>query len=305
MHAAANRSKLVLSGLRRASRYRHVGDVQHELRLRLRALVGASHVRAHHARPHSIDGVPFRTSRSVDLHLQRYASTGKPGNDTPVSEQQSDPDSTKIRTSSNPLGVQLRELRKITNENQGTLFVDPSMIVPELAIPFPRREMVSLTGKTVLVVEEARKFSATVVFLAFRSFADEQLASWRAPLTAEFSNRPDLRIYDVAVNESFASQALSGFVRRVQRTTVDLSLHDCYLTLNEKSEEGLEAALPSSNRLFGYGFVLDSEGRIRFRVAGMASADAIPGFVGVVRSLLDDPAAATRDLTMHRARYKG
>lgn len=124
------------------------------------------------------------------------------------------------------------------------------------------------------------------MLVAFRSFADSQLASWRNKLVHYVPN--DSQWFDVTINESFGSQALSGFVQRWQRGRTDPALHDYYVAFNSVAREPLECLLLSRNRMFGYVLLLDRNARVRFRASGMASQDGADSFLKCVEQIMKE-----------------
>lgn len=186
------------------------------------------------------------------------------------------------------MGDQLRELKRASVERGGTASVDDGLVAPGDSRPFPALEMVSLEQEAVVIRDEAARASVTLVLLAYRSFADDQIASWRAPYDAAFATDDRAQMFDVAVNESFAARMLSGFVQRFQKRKVEAALHHNTVAYNVDACKRLEALLPSRNRLFGYALLLDREGRVRFRAAGMATSEARATMVTAAKQLVLD-----------------
>lgn len=201
------------------------------------------------------------------------------------------------------IGEQLRELKKATVESGGTAAVDSGLLPADAALVFPELPMTSLSGGTVSIADASPNCGATLVLLAFRSFADEQLTSWREPFVSTFEVEgveSQTQVFDVSINETFAAQMLSGFVQRLQRGKVAASLHEHTLALNAEAGENIEALLPSKNRLFGYALLLDRDGKVRFRSAGMATERSLKALLASSRELLAEDeqrrSTATADL---------
>ncbi len=189
-------------------------------------------------------------------------------------------------------GEELRELRARGEVGVGC---DPGLLPAETASVFPRIKTTSLSTKRIVIHDEAARASATLVLVAFRRYAEEQLSSWRSPFLAALEGEPVVphrrrvgQVFDVTINESFGAQALSGFVQRLQRRTVDSHLHDYYVAFNDRAREPLEVLLPLDNRLYGYALLLDSKARVRFRAAGMADEHTLKPFVKATRSLVEE-----------------
>lgn len=183
----------------------------------------------------------------------------------------------------------IKEYQQLASKGSTAMF-DTSLIAPENANVFPRIKTTSLSTKRIVIHDEALSNSVTLVMVAFRSFADDQLQSWRRAFEAEIP-QDKAQWYDVTINESFGAQALSGFIQRLQRGRTDPALHDYYVAFNNKAREPLEALLPSRNRMFGYVLLLDAQSRVRFRASGMASDDALQIFLTCAKNIVRESAS--------------
>lgn len=163
---------------------------------------------------------------------------------------------------------------------------DTTPIPISAAQVFPRIKTTSLSTKRVVIHDKASQKGVTLVLVAFRSFADAQLQSWRDTL----AHLPEgsSQWYDVTINESFGAQAFSGFIQRWQRSRTDAALHDYYVSFNSKAREPLESLLPSTNRMYGYVLMLDRQARVRFRASGMASEEGMEAFLQCARKVLEE-----------------
>lgn len=200
----------------------------------------------------------------------------------------------KMQTETHPSDVTPSSKRRIAEDLKEynkraatgtTATFDHALIATEQAKTFPRIKTTSLSTKRIVIHDEALTSSATLVVVAFRSFADDQLQSWHHAFVSEL---PPERVkwYDVTINESFGAQALSGFIQRLQRGRTDPSLHDYYVAFNSRAREPLEVLLPSVNRLFGYALLLDRQARVRFRASGMATQEGVETMLRCARRLI-------------------
>lgn len=165
-----------------------------------------------------------------------------------------------------------------------TAWFDEGLIQVDDAKVFPRIKTTSLSTKRMVIHDEAREVDVTLVVVAFRSFADEQLQSWKQSFI-EGMRGEKVKWFDVTVNESFGAQALSGFVQRMQRGRTDVSEHDYFVAFNSKAREPLEVLLPSTNRMFGYALLLDAQARVRFRASGMATEEGKQAMLSCAKQL--------------------
>lgn len=197
----------------------------------------------------------------------------------PDSKQPTQPEAPKRRLSDD-----IKEYKERAATGSTASF-DSTLIASDIANVFPRIKTTSLSTKRIVIHDEAMKNAVTLVLVAFRSFADDQLQSWRTAF-AEALPRDSTQWYDVTINESFGAQALSGFIQRLHRSRTDPALHDFYVAFNSKAREPLEALLPSRNRMFGYVLLLDRHARVRFRASGMASKRGLDAMISSANAIL-------------------
>lgn len=198
-----------------------------------------------------------------------------------------------LRTSDVPtMKSQLKELRQL---GEIAVSMDRSLLPVEEAKLFPRIKTTSLSTRRVCITDSARKASSTLVMLAFRRYAEDQLSGWAGAYRdilatlPESGGRKNGQVFDCTINESFASQFLSGFVQRYQRSSVPSDLHDFHVAFNAELRP-LEGVFPISppNRLLGYVLLLDPSARVRFRAAGHADDPSLLLFTQAVRQLIQE-----------------
>eukprot|EP00171_Calliarthron_tuberculosum_P003052 IDg3052t1 len=173
--------------------------------------------------------------------------------------------------------------------------VDSTLVDPTKAAVFPRIKATSLSTKRIVIHDECTNASATLVLIAFRRCADRQLDSWRSPFVNLLADKglangclQSAQIFDVTINETFTSQALSGFVQHRQRSWVHVDLHDYYVAFNDRLRKPIEDLLPIQNRLYGFALLLDSSARVRFRGAGIADERSLKIFLNAANKLVEE-----------------
>lgn len=251
---------------------------------RFRARAGtAFHVQEYQVRP-------FVTSSTIpdknSVSSNRGTTTAPPTSSTTSSSSNSS-SSQPVSPLQEPNSI-LKDLREYAKDTgHGTVSKhDEGLIPTSEAKPFPRIKTTSLSTKRIVISDEASKTPVTLVMVAFRSVADQQLRPWReAFVSAAGSNG---RWFDVTVNESFAAQALSGFVQRWQRGRTDPDLHDFHVAFNNYAREPLEVLLLSTNRMYGNVLLLDRNARVRFRASGPPTPSGIDAFRSSVNQIVGD-----------------
>lgn len=226
----------------------------------------------HMSRHRTIGGTAWRAS-----HLSTDTSPGE--NLNPNQKQ-----SAQAQPSKSRLADDIKEYKQRVASGKTASF-DPSLIPVDSASVFPRIKTTSLSTKRIVIHDEAMKNSVTMVLVAFRSFADDQLQSWKNAFVKALP-QTSVQWYDVTINESFGAQALSGFIQRLQRGRTDPALHDFCVAFNSKAREPLEALLPSRNRMFGYVLLLDRQALVRFRASGMATEEGLGAMISCANEIM-------------------
>lgn len=271
-------------------------------------------------RPRNIEQGPttcFVSLRTFCEVTSERSSGGGPKDDASGARATARNDRSQLRMASLPkkatLGEQLKELKRVQVDSGGVIAPEHGLVAACDAPIFPSFDTSSLGGQTVVIQRAAQNVPVTLVLIAFRSFADEQLTTWRKPFEEVFDRQGadsgvlgSTQVFDVSVNETFAAQSLSGFVQRIQRGSIDESLHGHYVALNAEAGASLEAVLPSTNRLFGSALLLDRDARVRFRAAGKASNESIAKLIDAARTLvLEDERLTSSGRESLRVRRKG
>lgn len=222
--------------------------------------------------------VPDKSLASSDRDASNLSSS-------PSSSTSSSSQSTSPLQEPNSILNEIREYA--ANAERGAASKQDHELIPSSeAKVFPRIKTTSLSTKRIVISDEASRFPVTLVQVAFRSIADEQLKPWREAFVSSVG--PGGRWYDVTVNESFAAQALSGFVQRWQRGRTDPQLHDFYVAFNNYAKEPLEGLLLSTNRMYGNILLLDRHARVRFRAFGAPEQSGIDTFLSCAHQLIND-----------------
>lgn len=189
-----------------------------------------------------------------------------------------------LRTSPRSLQSQLNQVQ--ANFDDALTVEDRGVLPVEMSLSFPRIKTTSLSTKRIVIEDEVREKPVTLVLMAFRSFAQKQVDSWRIPFENDIGVK-DGQVFDLTINETWAAQAFSGFTQLMLRHRTPPEKHDYTLAFNSKAREPLEDLLPDDNRLFGYALLLDRKARVRYRCAGMATERSSKKFLAAAREIIE------------------
>jgi len=158
------------------------------------------------------------------------------------------------------------EVKEFSRNREGANDGD-AVVAADVAKRLHRFKTTSLSTKRVVLQDEAAKWDATLVLVAFRESGGVQLRSWQEAVGP--ADVGSWKVYSLVVNEPWLYQALSGWTQSNMRRSLTPDLHDFYLSYNARDDQ-LATSLLTPNRLYGHVLLLDHVGRIRWRAYGAA-----------------------------------
>lgn len=140
------------------------------------------------------------------------------------------------------------------------------LLPPLTGDPLPAVAGESLTGRKTLL-PDALRGQAVVVVWSFTREAGEQGEKWVAPLV-----RDQINVYSAAVIEA-APRLIRPMIRSGMRRASPKAFHDRSLCIT-RGERQLREVLDVRNDKVPYVTLLDAEGRILWRHAGLYTREA-------------------------------
>lgn len=224
-----------------------------------------------------LPNAPRNSRYCMKLHqLSHYSTSSTDLSDKPSAKGELPKRKSMVR--------EIREHAAMMEDGSAFRLSDSSLIAATDSGVFPRIKTTSLSTKRIVIQDEAARYPITLILVAFRNVADDQLAPWREAFVSNFQQHG--RWFDVTINESFASRAFSGFVQQWQRARTNSALHDYIVAFNSPAREPLEDLLLTSNRMFGNILLLDRQARVRFRAAGSPTPGNLQTFITCARQLV-------------------
>ena len=111
------------------------------------------------------------------------------------------------------------------------------------------------------------------------------LETWRKPIEREFEERSDpempFQIVEIAVNDGWWLSQISGLMTRFLKQRIPFERHTQVVANFDFQELG--NALEIESKFVAYVFLIDCDGRIRWRASGAAGLD---GAVLLVENLM-------------------
>jgi hypothetical protein len=138
---------------------------------------------------------------------------------------------------------------------------------------FPSLSSHSLSGEKVTLPEDCRGF-VTLIAIAFQRGAQGMIDSWYEPFSREFRDNQHIRFYEIPMIGSAYWRLMSGWIDAGMRSGIPAIKHPFIVTFYGD-------VFPYRKELFmedpalAYLFLLDGEGRIRWRAKGYAGDDDI------------------------------
>ncbi|GAB4821697.1 hypothetical protein N2152v2_008743 [Parachlorella kessleri] len=112
--------------------------------------------------------------------------------------------------------------------------------------------------------------SASLVCIAFRAGAQEMLEAWAVPFSQRFQGKPGIRVIELSLVESVVMSVWpfkQAILRGGSKGQGKYQLPVEYL-YHFGETEALRAALHMTNRLTGYVYLVDGQGRVRWQGSG-------------------------------------
>ena len=152
---------------------------------------------------------------------------------------------------------------------------------------FPRLEVQALDRTMVLLPDSAEGF-VTLLGFAFRMALQDDLTTWLLPYADEFGGDSLFRAYEVPMmGNGMAVRLLRGTIDRSMRRSIPEHQHRYVLPVYADYRE-FEAALDMEDHSVVHMFLLDRQGRIRWRGQGPPSDGDIPVLFARARVLASE-----------------
>jgi ATPase complex subunit ATP10 len=185
-------------------------------------------------------------------------------------------------------------------DNQGKAFFAADRLTPpSQSAAFPPLQAALPDGTTTTFPPAADRNSAPAVSLvcvAFRAGAQGMLEAWAAPFSRRFGARPGTgaALVELSLVESRV-MALWPFrgvlLRSGERSQASYAMPATYL-YHFGDGEALQAALRMNNRLTGYVYLLDGQGRVRWRGSGKPEERELTAMDKCAEELVQEAEAA-------------
>jgi hypothetical protein len=133
---------------------------------------------------------------------------------------------------------------------------------------FPSLSSHALSGEQVSLPEDCRGF-VTLIAIAFQRCAQGMIESWYEPFSREFGEKQDIRFYEIPMIGSAYWRLMSGWIDAGMRSGIPVTKHPFVVTyygdvFPYRRDLGMD------DPALAYLFLLDREGRIRWRAKGYA-----------------------------------
>ena len=151
---------------------------------------------------------------------------------------------------------------------------------------FPSLSSQALSGENVSLPADCRGF-VTLIAIAFQRGAQRMIESWYAPFSREFGDNPEVRFYEIPMIGSAYWRMVSGWIDSGMRSGIPVTKHPFVVTyygdvFPYRRDLGME------DPALAYVFLLDREGRIRWRAKGYAREEDVTGMKEHIGRLLKE-----------------
>jgi len=149
---------------------------------------------------------------------------------------------------------------------------------------FPSLSSHALSGEKVTLPEDCRGF-VTLIAIAFQRGAQGMIDSWYDPFSREFADNQNVRFYEIPMIGSAYWRLMSGWIDAGMRSGIPVIKHPFVITyygdvFPYRKDLGMD------DPALAYIFLLDGEGKIRWRNKGYAEESDIIEMKGHISRLL-------------------
>jgi len=186
------------------------------------------------------------------------------------------------------------QMNQVAQMTELKLFpANETLMTPEDASTLPRLSVESLQGSHIDI---PRKGTCTLLLVGFNQMGYDMLESWRLPVERHLYDsisshkkhgRMKLQIVELSVNESKLFTYLKGFISRAFKKTIDAKrLSNTAAFFGDF--QSWKGPLGIDNTLIGYSFLVDSNGRVRWRGSGICSFDESMILIELINKLQNE-----------------
>jgi hypothetical protein len=151
---------------------------------------------------------------------------------------------------------------------------------------FPPLSSHALSGEKVTLPEDCRGY-VTLIAIAFERGAQGMIESWFEPFWQDFGDTPQVRFYEIPMIGSSYWKLMSGWIDSGMRSGIPPAKHPFVVTyygdlFPYRRDLGMD------DPALAYLFLLDAEGRIRWRAKGYAGEEDLAGMREQAGRLLEE-----------------
>jgi len=155
---------------------------------------------------------------------------------------------------------------------------------PEINPLFPTLSSTALDGGKVTLPDDCTGH-VTLIFIAFRREAQSMIDSWARPFDEAFEADPRVLVYEVPMIGSLTGRLMGGFIDAGMRSGIPGARHPYVVTWYGRYERYCDI-LGMDDLSVAYIFLLDRDGRIRWRGKGYSDHTGLQDLLGMTRTLL-------------------
>ena len=149
---------------------------------------------------------------------------------------------------------------------------------------FPTLSSKALDGRRITLPDDCNGH-VTLVFIAFRREAQSMIDSWAGPFNEAFGADPRVLVYEVPMIGSLTGKLMGGFIDAGMRSGIPEARHR-YVVTWYGSYNRYSDILGMDDLSAAYLFLLDKDGRIRWREKGFSDSAGLQELIGMTRTLL-------------------
>ena len=151
-----------------------------------------------------------------------------------------------------------------------------------VGIKFPQISAETLAGKKIILPDSAQG-KITLIIIAFKRESQPQLDSWLRPFMGEYGNKPGFTFYEIPML-AWYWKLMGWMIDSGMRSGIEKEKHKNVMTYYGDYSI-YRRVLGLDDVTFGYAFLLDREGVIRWHSRGYATQNTIEEMIENAKKL--------------------
>ncbi|XP_064385147.1 uncharacterized protein LOC135334040 isoform X2 [Halichondria panicea] len=127
----------------------------------------------------------------------------------------------------------------------------------------------------------------SLILVSMRGLGMAMCEKYRAPFEREFARKQSVGVYEMSLLDKGVFRLIQGWVERNLRKKIDPQRQSSFLVCSE-GVESVKSGLAIGNSIVGYAYLVDKEGRVRWKAHATPNEREIKALIKCTKTLMND-----------------